>query len=312
MERNANYALVGLISAIIFVGLVVFVVWLAGNGFSRNLDTYDILFKGPVRGLSQGAEVHFNGIKVGDVKRIFLDPKDATMVIAEARVTPDVPIRSDSVAMLEPQGITGVNYIQISAGTPSKPLLKAITPEGQTPVILTRADAFSNLLAGGGNIVQLASEALTRANRVLSDENVKSFGDTLTNMKTVTGELAKRKALIADAEKTVQDADSTVLQVRELAKSSNSLVNDQGKQTLTKLSDAATQIEGAAKSLRAMTDSLKEPTTEFATTALPQVSNAMLSLQRATDQINQLVGELRNNPRGFVAKPAAKQVEVKP
>lgn len=312
MERNANYAIVGLISAIVFVGLVVFVVWLAGNGFSRSTDAYDILFKGPVRGLSQGAEVHFNGIKVGDVRRIFLDPKDATMVIAKSRVTSDVPIRSDSVATLEPQGITGVNYIQIGAGTQSKPLLKDVTPAGQTPVIPTRADALSNLLNGSGNIVQRAGEAFDRVNQVLSDQNIKSIGDTLTSVKTVAGELAKRKAIIADAQKTVQDANSTVIQVRDLAKSSDNLVNSDGKRSLAKLADAATQIEAAAKSLRAMTDSLKDPTTEFATTALPRMSDAIISLQRATDQINQMVGEIRNNPRGFVAKPPAKQVEVKP
>ena len=34
-------------------------------------------------------------------------------------VTSDVPIRVDSYATLEPQGITGINYVQITAGTPS-------------------------------------------------------------------------------------------------------------------------------------------------------------------------------------------------
>ncbi|HEY1415939.1 MAG TPA: MlaD family protein [Caulobacteraceae bacterium] len=312
MERNANYALVGLISAIVFVGLVVFVVWLAGNGFSRSLDTYDILFKGPVRGLSKGAEVDFNGIKVGEVQRIYLDPKDATMVIAEARVSSDVPIRQDSIATLEPQGITGVNYVQISAGTPSKPLLKDVTPAGVTPIIQTRTDAFSSLLAGGGGIVLKVGETLDRVNQVLSDQNIQTIGASLKDVKSVTDELAKRKAIIGDAQKTVQDADAAVNQFKDLAKSGDNLLNGDGKQTFVKLSDAATQIEAAAKSLKAMTDSLKGPTSRFATTALPQVSGAISSLRRATDQFNEMVGEIRNNPRGFVAKPPAKQVEVKP
>jgi phospholipid/cholesterol/gamma-HCH transport system substrate-binding protein len=312
MERNANYALVGLISAIVFVGLVVFVVWLAGNGFSRSLDTYDILFKGPVRGLSKGAEVDFNGIKVGEVQRIYLDPKDATMVIAEARVSSDVPIRQDSIATLEPQGITGVNYVQISAGTPSKPLLKDVTPAGVTPIIQTRTDAFSSLLAGGGGIVLKVGETLDRVNQVLSDKNIQTIGTSLSNVKSLTDELAKRKAIIGDAQKTVQDADAAVNQFKDLAKSGDNLLNGNGKQTFAKLSDAATQIEAAAKSLKAMTDSLKGPTSRFATIALPQVSGAISSLRRATDQFNELVGEIRNNPRGFVAKPPAKQVEVKP
>ena len=98
--------------------------------FNQDYDVYDIVFKGPVRGLSQGGEVHFNGIKVGEVTKISLDKVDPTQVIARARVTSDVPIRVDSYATLEPQGITGVNYVQITAGTPAKPLLKDTGPRG--------------------------------------------------------------------------------------------------------------------------------------------------------------------------------------
>ncbi len=61
MERNANYALVGLASAILLVGLVVFLVLLAGRKFSHDYDVYDIVFQGPVRGLAKGGEVDFNG-----------------------------------------------------------------------------------------------------------------------------------------------------------------------------------------------------------------------------------------------------------
>jgi phospholipid/cholesterol/gamma-HCH transport system substrate-binding protein len=312
MERNANYALVGLISAILFAGLVVFVVWLAGNGFSRNLDVYNIVFHGPVRGLSDGGEVHFNGIKVGEVNHIFLDPRNSTMVIARVKITSDVPVRSDSVASLEPQGITGVNYIQISAGTPSKPMLKAVTPEGQTPTIPAKGDALSGLLASGGDVVQRVVQALDRVNRVLNDQNIKSMSQTLTNIRSVTDELRERKSIIADAQKTLVDADAAVAQVRDLAKSSNGLVNGDGKRAIAKLADAATEIEGTAKSVHGMVDNLKGPTTRFATDGLPQLSSAILSLQRATEHLDEVAGEFRNNPRGLLSKPPAKQIEVKP
>jgi phospholipid/cholesterol/gamma-HCH transport system substrate-binding protein len=312
MERNANYALVGLISAILFVGLVIFVVWLAGSGFSRNYDTYNILFHGPVRGLSQGAEVHFNGIKVGDVKRIFLDPKNSTMVIAQSRITSDVPVKSDSTASLEPLGITGVNYIQISAGTPSKRLLKDVTPEGQIPVIPAKGDALSGLLAGGGDVVQRAVESLDRVNRVLSDQNIKTISQTLGNVQSVTEALKERRAIIADAQKTVEDADQTLVQVRELAKSSDTLVNSDGKRAIAKLGDAADNIDQTARSVKSMVDNLKAPTTDFATTGLPQLSNAVVSLQRASEHLDEVIAEVRNNPRGLLSKPPAKQVEVKP
>ena len=107
MEKNANYALVGLSSLILFVGLVIFVVWLARLSFSQEYDLYDIVFQGPVRGLSQGGEVHFNGIKVGEVTKIALDRTNPSRVIARARVTPTCRSASTATPPWSPRGSPG-------------------------------------------------------------------------------------------------------------------------------------------------------------------------------------------------------------
>ena len=199
MEKNANYALVGLSSLLLFAGMVIFVVWLARFQFARDYDLYDILFVGPVRGLNQGGEVHFNGIKVGEVTKIALDKTDSNRVIARVRVTSDVPIRTNSRATLEPQGITGVNYVQITAGTKDRPLLKT-TVKNEVPVILSQTNAISDLLAGGGTVLTRAIEALDRVSRVLSDDNIKNFTGTVKDVRGFTAELNARKAVIEDTQ----------------------------------------------------------------------------------------------------------------
>ena len=135
MERNANYALVGLISTILLIAMIVFLFWPTNSALSTRYDQYDVVFHGPITGLSRGGDVQFNGIKVGEVSDITLDPKDPNLVHATARVRSDTPVRVDSVASLEPQGITGVTYVQITPGTISKPLLKSVTPFGQPMTI---------------------------------------------------------------------------------------------------------------------------------------------------------------------------------
>ena len=312
MERNANYALVGLASTILLIGLAVFAVVLAGRKFSRDYDVYDIVFQGPVRGLSQGGEVHFNGIKVGDVSRIALDPKNSQLVVARARVTTDVPIRSDSYATLEPLGITGVNYIQITAGSAAKPLLKDSVPEGQVPRLASRRDTLSDLLAGGGTIVQRAVEALDRVNQVFSDENIRTLSATMSDIHAVTSELRDRKSIIEDAQKTLQDADDTAKQITALAKSSQGLVDGDGRKSLAQLGAAATEIQGAAKDLRVTLARLNGPTESFATTGLPQLTVAIESLRKATDHLDEVLGEVQANPQGLIAKAPAKEIEVKP
>ncbi|HRD26935.1 MAG TPA: MlaD family protein [Caulobacter sp.] len=312
MERNANYALVGVASLVLFVGLVVFVFWLARLQFNQDYDIYDVLFVGPVNGLSEGGEVHFNGIKVGEVTKISLDPRDSRRVIARTRMSSDVPVREDSVGTLEPQGITGVNFIQITAGTASKRLLRDTYPPGEVPVIRTQRSALSDLLQGGGTVLSRSIEALDRVNRVLSDENVKTFSAALSDVQAVTAEARERKEIIADAQKALQSIDAAATEITELSRTTRGLVDGDGRRTLAELGDAATELKAATRDARAMIGKLDGPTSDFADTGLPQLTRAITSLQATAESLDRLVGEVEQNPRGVVSKAPAREVEVQP
>ncbi|MBC7168026.1 MlaD family protein [Phenylobacterium sp.] len=312
MEKNANYALVGLSTLILFIGLVIFSVWLARVAFARDFDVYDILFQGPVRGLTEGGEVHFNGIKVGEVTEISLDRTNPSRVLARVRVGSDVPIRVDSYATLEPQGITGLNYVQITAGTPTKPLLKEVAPEGKIPIIQSQRSTLSDLLEGGGTVLSRTVEALDRVNRVLSDENIQTFSAALSDAQAVTAELRERKELIADAQTALQNIGAAAEEIRTLAESTNSIVDTDGRQAMASLSEAANEAEAAAADLRKMLASLEGPTADFAENGLPQISAAATALQDAASSLARLADEVNTNPRGVVGKGAAKELEVQP
>ena len=320
MEKNANYALVGLSSLILFIGLVIFVVWLARISFSQSYDLYDIVFDGPVRGLNQGGEVHFNGIKVGEVTRIALDRTNPSRVIARARVTSDVPIRVDSYATLEPQGITGVNYVQITAGTPAKPLLKvAERAKCQSnglseciPILKSQRSALSDLLEGGGTVLTRTIEALDRVNRVLSDQNIKTFSATLSDAQAFTAELRERKEIISDAQKLIQDLDTATQHADGILQSTRDLVDGDGKRSIKNIADAAEEAKATAKDLRAMVAKLQGPTSDFANNGLPEITSAVVELQRAAQSLERLINEIQRSPSGVLGKSAAEEVKVKP
>ncbi|CAN5275054.1 MlaD family protein [soil metagenome] len=312
MERNANYALVGGATLVLFMGLLIFVVWLAKLSFNQEYDLYDVLFVGPVRGLQDGGEVHFNGIKVGEVTKIALDKSDPNRVIARVRVTSDVPIKTDSYATLEPQGITGVNYIQITAGAPAKPLLKSTVKKDDVPVIRSQRSALSDLLEGGGTVLTRTIEALDRVNRVLSDDNVKTVSAAISDVQSVTAELRERKEIIADAQQALQSIQATSTKIGELSDSSKGLVDGDAKRTLKNLGDAADELKATATDVRGMVGKLEGPTSDFATTGLPQLSAAVVTLQSAAESLDRLVGEVEQNPRALVSKTPAKELEVKP
>ena len=312
MERNANYALVGLISTILLIAMIVFVFWLANFVFSAKNDNYHVLFTGPVDGLTRGGDVQFNGIKVGEVTDIKLNAKDPNQVIADIQVRSDTPVREDSKASLEPQGITGVNYIQITPGTTTVPLLKDSTTANPPMTIHATPGGLSSLLAGGGTVVQRAVDTLDNINKVLSPQNIQRFSGIMSDVQAVTAELRQRKAIIADADRTLQNADQAAQQIRDLARHAQGLVDTNGPPTFKKVEAAADQIEGAAADLRAMINKLQGPTSDFAANGLPQLTAALTNLQTTTQNLNRLIEEVERDPRAFINKPPARQVEAKP
>ena len=74
METRAHYVAVGAFVFVIFFVAIGAVLWLGGIEFSRELERYYVFFKGSVAGLSKGSAVQYNGIPVGRVTDIRVDP----------------------------------------------------------------------------------------------------------------------------------------------------------------------------------------------------------------------------------------------
>lgn len=312
MERNAHYALVGAISLLLTLGAVVFVFWFARFSLTKQYDVYDVDFRGPVRGLSQGGQVYFNGIRVGDVAKLSLDKTDPNRVVARIHTTIEAPVRADSTATLEPLGITGVNYIQISAGTPSKPLLKDVTPANRVPVIHTEKGALESLLQGGGDVLTRAVQALDQVKKLLSDKNISAVSGALADVHELTSTLKNQQQMLADLDKTIRSVNETSEKIGRLSDSLNGLANGDAKKTLASLNDAAGEIKATATDIRSTVAKLQGPTSDFASSGLPRITQAIVSLQQAAESLNRVVQEIEANPQGVIGKPPATQREVKP
>eukprot|EP01036_Dinobryon_divergens_P005687 gene5687-7520_t len=135
METRANNALIGLFTLVVIAAAFAFVYWFARAADNGAVQAYRVVFNGAVTGLSVGSSVLFNGIRVGEVTDLNLDPEKGDQVIARVRLDATTPVRVTSRAQLEPQGITGLNYIQITAGTDGSALLKTQYPDNVVPVI---------------------------------------------------------------------------------------------------------------------------------------------------------------------------------
>src|SRR5690606_4981270 len=121
--------------------------------------------------LSVGSIVQYQGIQVGEVRRLDLDPKDPRVVRAHVRVTAGTPVKTDTLAKLSYTGLTGVAVIELFGGTPEAKLLVEVS-EVAAPVIESEPSAFAKLMSEGSGAVMNAQEVLARVSRVLNDENL--------------------------------------------------------------------------------------------------------------------------------------------
>ncbi len=312
MERDAHYAAVGIATVALMLALAVFTIWLARLQFNKDYDVYDIVFYGPVRGLSEGGEVHFNGIRVGEVTDLNLDPQKGDQVIARVRLNGTTPVRVTSRAQLEPQGITGLNYIQITAGDPSSPLLKSQYPESAVPVIQSQPSPIAELLSGSGTVLAQTVDALNRINRVMSDDNIRSFSTSLKNVESISTEFEARKGMLKQLEEALTNANAAVKEYEALGADARRLVNTDGRQAIDNINKATGDAQTAIASLNRSVSGLERPLGDFASTGLPQLNQTIQELNEATRSLQGLIDDVRTSPRDFIGRPASRELEVQP
>lgn len=312
MERDAHYAAVGIATVALAVALIIFSIWLARLSFNEEYDVYDIVFYGPVRGLSEGGEVHFNGIRVGLVTDLRLDQEKGDQVVARIRIDATTPVRVTSRAQLEPQGITGLNYIQITAGTEGSALLKTQYPNNVVPVIQSQPSPIAELLSGSGTVLAQTVDALNRINRVLSDENIRSFSVSVRNIEALSTELEARKGMFGELEQALVRANAAMAEYQALGESARRLVETDGQEAVANMNRAAEQAVEAAESANRLIGNLEGPVNDFAASGLPQLEDAIRGLDDATRSLEDLVDEVRSSPREFISRPSSNELEVQP
>jgi phospholipid/cholesterol/gamma-HCH transport system substrate-binding protein len=181
METKARYALIGLFAlGVIALGFG-FVYWLQTTGGIGARASYRVRFESPVSGLLVGSAVLFNGIRVGEVTSLGLNPQNPKEVTAAVAIDPATPVRSDTHVGMDFQGLTGAPVIVLTGGSASGPLLAG--SDGEPPVLTADPDA-------GRSLTQAARETLGRLDTILSD-NSAPVHDVIANLATFAQALAK-------------------------------------------------------------------------------------------------------------------------
>ena len=187
METRANFVLIGAFTLAVIAGGFLFVLWFAGAGQVAHRKAYEVLFTGSVTGLARGGTVLFNGLRVGEVTQMDFVPNDPGRVAATILVDDRVPIKKDTTARLELQGLTGGSAVGLTGGAPDAPPL--VGENGAPPVIVAEPSQIQNLLENVQNISAKADAVMTKADKLMSD-NTAAITDTIHNVDTFSKALA--------------------------------------------------------------------------------------------------------------------------
>ena len=177
METRARYALIGLFLLAVIIVSFAFVYWLENKGGFGERTAYQIHFGGSTSGLLVGSSVLFNGIRVGEITGLGLDPEHPEQVVATIGVDPGTPIRSDTQVGIETQGLTGGAAVTLRGGSATA---EAVPPQG---LLIAPPQA-------GKDWTQAARDSFQRVDDVLA-ENSDALHSAITNIDTFAGALAR-------------------------------------------------------------------------------------------------------------------------
>src|ERR1700730_18010227 len=237
METRANYLLIGVFTLAVIFGAFGFVWWFQRAGDAAGRATYDIVYDGSVSGLRKGSAVNFNGIRVGEVYRLDLDAGNPQRVVAQIGVAANTPIRQDTKAGLEFQGLTGIASVTLTGGKPDAPKLES--QGGKSPRLVADPSQMQDLM-------QAARALIGRVDKMLA-ENEQRLNDIMKNVAGFTDELnTSGKELIKNlsgAAKSVREAADNLGEAATPTLKEYRLLAQDARRTATDISRFVRQLE---------------------------------------------------------------------
>lgn len=296
METKANYVLIGAFTIAVATFGLLFLLWAANYASARNWQRYDVIFNEPVTGLTVGSSVQYNGISVGTVEDLKLDPGDPRMVIANLKLQHDAPVKVDTRARMSQAGLTGSPFVQLTGGSPNSPRLEP-QHSGDVPVILTEPSALQN-------IADTANRLVERLDRMLSEENVERFSNTMANIESITGAIGSQdadlRALIVNARRATEQLNATLASADGAISRIDREVIARLPATVDKLDRAIASFESAGANANALVAENRAPLRNFSRDGLQQLGPTLSELRTLMRDLRQISDRLDGNPAGYL------------
>ena len=291
-----NYAIVGAFVLALGAVLIAGVLWLASGGaFQKKYDLYLAIEEESVAGLNLNAPVKYNGVDVGKVRDIQLDPENPERVRLIFAIERGTPIKVDTVAVLKTQGLTGIAYVELGGGARDAAPLRASAP-GQYPVIRTKPSLSARLENVLTTVLAKLDSTSSSINAILSDENRLAFKSALADIAAVSHTLAARKdtldAGIVSAARTFDNGARVSAQLGPVIERIN-----RSAEAVEKMGDEVTL---ASSNAGKTVDSVGADMKRFTAETLPELQRLLGEISVLSTSLRRLSEQTERNPAGLL------------
>lgn len=302
MQARVAYAAVGLFVVVLGAALLGSALWLGSGRQRGDFQHYYAYSKESVAALGPSSRVTYRGVDVGSVSAIELDPQDPMRVRLTLAIRAGTPVKTDTVASIAMQGLTGLGSVELSGGTGAAPLLHE-TPGSRYPVIAMEPSLFNRLDTALRTAMTTLDEVSRRLLVILDDDNAAAIAATLANAQRVSADLAGQGERIG---RTLADLERIAAAGARAADTLPALGAEAGRV----LDDAQGLIAALRESTQQVTAAAGQSTAQIEYSGgvlLPEIERLVVDLRQTTDTLGALGEELSSNPRMLLFGPPRAQ-----
>ncbi|MCP1727803.1 phospholipid/cholesterol/gamma-HCH transport system substrate-binding protein [Natronospira proteinivora] len=302
METRSNHTLIGLFVVIFTVAAVALGLWIAGELRQGETRHYTVYLEESVSGLGENSRVLFQGVPVGRVSELALDPDNPSRVRLTLEIEADVPIRTDTRAVLRTQGAMGSMRLELESGEADAAPLE--TPEGEPyPVIQSRPSFWARVDGSVDEGLAAVDTAARQLTRLLSDDNIDALAETLHHLETFSGTLARNS----------EEMDRVLAGAADMAEAGE-LLADRLPETLDRLDAALLGVERFSDSVERAADDVSRLAGEGEQTldivnrhTLREMDALLRQLQQLSDRMSRLSEQLSDEPNQLLFGPPRRE-----
>jgi phospholipid/cholesterol/gamma-HCH transport system substrate-binding protein len=282
MEEKVNFAAIGAFVLVLGTVLIGFTLWLSsGKSYTTSYDTYLTYMNESVSGLNLNAPVRYRGVEVGRVRKIALAPGNVEQVQLTLDIERGTPVKVDTVAVLQTQGLTGLAYVELTGGGRASPPLQK-QPGADYPVITAGPSLLARLDTAVSMLLTNLNQTSENLNAVLDADNRRAVKKTLADLArladTLAGHSAQIDSALADTARTMQNT--------------------------ARISDQLAQFAQPGGGM----GSTLQSTRQFTSETLPEIQQLVIQLRDLTGSLQRVSNEIEQNPSVLLyGKPSAKR-----